>query len=83
MYSKDFFEKYAILSLVRFYDSNLKVMLTDEKSYEKPDFQSRDLGVGIEVTEAITSKYGEQLLLSTESKGSSSMNILVKDLMEQ
>lgn len=60
MFSKENFEKYAILSLIRFYDPNLQSMLSTDKKHEKPDFQSGELGIGIEVTEAISEKQGEE-----------------------
>jgi len=60
MYSKVYFEKYAILSLAEFVDRRLKIILDDDENYESPDFQSEILGIGIEVVEAINSKQGEE-----------------------
>lgn len=82
--SKDnFFERYAILSLVRFYNSDLKVMLSENENYEKPDFQSKDLGIGIEVTEAITTNQGEQRFIVNEYFGKGLDGVTIKEEAEK
>lgn len=54
-YTKEYYERYAINSLIKCYDSRLESL---EKS-ERPDYQSKDLDIGIEVTRAINN--GERL----------------------
>lgn len=58
--SKDLFERYAILVLMEVYDSRLITMYNDQKSYESPDWQSRNLQIGIEVTQALDELEGEE-----------------------
>ncbi len=69
MYSKAYFEKYAILSLAWFVDKRLEIILADDENYESPDYQSEILGIGIEVVEAINSKQGEERFIVNEYFG--------------
>lgn len=59
-FSKEYFERYALNSLINHYDSNLSIL---EKS-ESPDYKSDKLDLGIEVVKAINN--GEQTSLSNE-----------------
>ena len=54
--TRKYFESYALFSLVNNYDSMLEKM---EKS-DKPDLQSQYLNIGIEVTESINKKKGNE-----------------------
>jgi len=69
MYNKQFYEKYALLSLVKCYSSDLQVLLDDKFNYENPDYQSEILNIGIEVVEAITSRQGEERFIINEHFG--------------
>ena len=55
-YKKGYSEIYAFLSLVYFYDKQLKCLSLSDK----PDLQSESLDIGIEVTESISKKYGNE-----------------------
>lgn len=56
-FSKQYYEKYALLSLIYCYNSKLSVLL-DCKG-ESPDWQSYELGIGLEVVRAISEEEGE------------------------
>lgn len=56
--TKDYMEWYALLSLIYCYDNNLSALL-DCKN-EEPDWQSIELGIGIEVTEAMGNEDGRK-----------------------
>lgn len=55
-YNKDYFEKYALLSLVYCYDDKLHSM----KKHERPDWIDENRSIGIEVTRALSPKDGER-----------------------
>lgn len=80
MYSKVYFEKYAILSLSWFVDNRLEIIIDDEKHYESPDFQSEVLDIGIEVVEAISFDQGEERFIVNEyfGRGSKAQDIIEK-----
>ncbi len=69
MYKKDFYEFYALISLINCYDRSLSSLLDSNTSYERPDFQSYELDIGIEITEAITKKHGEERFIINEYFG--------------
>ncbi len=54
--SKKYMEMYALLSLVYCYDKSLSVL----KEGEKPDWQSHDLNIGLEITEALEKNDGRK-----------------------
>ena len=54
-YNKDYFEKYALLSLVYCYDDKLQSM----KKHERPDWIDENRSIGLEVTRALSSTDGE------------------------
>ena len=56
-YGKKYFERYALLSLIKCFDYNLEGLLDDD--FEAPDWQSEELDLGIEVTQAISETDGE------------------------
>lgn len=58
IYDKKYFEKYAMLSLVYCFDSELAPMLMGKS--ESPDWQSDELDLGIEVCRALSKKQGEE-----------------------
>lgn len=55
-YNKDYFEKYALLSLVYCYDDKLHSM----KKHERPDWIDENRSIGLEVTRALSPKDGER-----------------------
>lgn len=55
-YNKDYFEKYALLSLVYCYDDKLHSM----KKHERPDWIDENRSIGLEVTRALLPKDGER-----------------------
>lgn len=55
-YNKDYFEKYALLSLVYCYDDKLHSM----KKHERPDWIDKNRSIGLEVTRALSPKDGER-----------------------
>ncbi len=59
-YDKNYFEKYAMLSLIYCYDENLSIMYNPKKTSERPDWQSDVLDIGIEVVRAISKTEGEE-----------------------
>lgn len=69
MYKKQFYEKYALLSLVKCYSNDLQVLLNDKREFENPDHQSDVLSIGIEVVEAITNRQGEERFIINEYFG--------------
>lgn len=79
-YDKYYFEKYAILSLALCYDKQLLQMYCDQNKYESPDFQSQALGIGLEVTEAITAKQGEERFIINQyfGKGTPGKQVIEK-----
>ena len=54
-YNKEYFEKYALLSLVYCYDDKLHSM----KKHERPDWIDENRSIGLEVTRALSSTDGE------------------------
>lgn len=50
MITNEYMERYALLSLVCCYDKDLSSLIKSEK----PDWQSRELDIGMEVTEALS-----------------------------
>lgn len=54
-YNKEYFEKYALLSLVYCYDDKLHSM----KKHERPDWIDENRSIGLEVTRALSPKDGE------------------------
>lgn len=54
-YNKEYFEKYALLSLVYCYDDKLSLM----KKHERPDWIDENRSIGLEVTRALSPKDGE------------------------
>lgn len=54
-YNKEYFEKYALLSLVYCYDYKLQSM----KKHERPDWIDENRSIGLEVTRALSSTDGE------------------------
>lgn len=56
--TKDYMEWYALLSLIYCYDNKLSALL-DCKN-EEPDWQSIELGIGIEITEAMGREDGRR-----------------------
>ena len=54
-YNKEYFEKYALLSLVYCYDDKLQSM----KKHERPDWIDENRSIGLEVTRALSSTDGE------------------------
>lgn len=68
-YSKEYYEKYAIISLVLCYDRSLNPLLNGDSKGESPDYQSRELDIGIEVTRAITKKQGNHLSIINQYFG--------------
>ena len=55
-YNKEYFEKYALLSLVYCYDDKLHSM----KKHERPDWIDENRSIGLEVTRALSPKDGER-----------------------
>lgn len=55
-YNKEYFEKYALLSLVYCYDDKLHSM----KKHERPDWIDENRSIGLEVTRALSSTDGER-----------------------
>lgn len=56
-YSKYYFERYALLSLIKCFGYKFEDIL--EENFESPDWQSETLDIGIEVTRALDEKDGE------------------------
>ncbi len=76
---KEYMEWYAFLSLLYCYDENLAVL---EKG-EEPDWQSKDLDIGLEVTQALLPKDGEIRSVINEYFGKGLDGQFVKDQIEQ
>lgn len=55
-YNKEYFEKYALLSLAYCYDDKLHSM----KKHERPDWIDENRSIGLEVTRALSPKDGER-----------------------
>lgn len=64
-YSKNYFERYAKLSLSYCYDKRLLNLIKSEE----PDWQSEELNVGLEVVRAISTKEGKQQFIVNEYFG--------------
>ena len=54
--TKEYMERYALLSLICCYDKDLSALMKSEK----PDWQSRGLDIGLEVTEALSCDDGRK-----------------------
>ena len=67
IYGKEYFETYALLSLVYCYDPQLSALIAGDN--EAPDWQSEALDVGIEVTQALTPQEGENRFFLSEFFG--------------
>ncbi len=77
-YSKDYFECYARITLETCFDSKLKAL----SHLDSPDFQSEELGIGLEVVEAISKKEGEQRRYINEYFGKNHPPEYIKEKME-
>ena len=77
-YSKDYFECYARITLETCFDSKLKAL----SHLDSPDFQSEELGIGLEVVEAISKKEGEQRRYVNEYFGKNHTPQYIKEQME-
>lgn len=62
VYTKEYFEQYAKLSLALLYDNKYAVLQKDER----PDWQSKDLQIGLEVTQGISKYQGMVNAVSQE-----------------
>ena len=83
-YNKKYFEKYAILSLSNCYDKQLfELMKFDNEKIESPDFQSAKLDIGIEVTEAITTKQGNHRYIINQYFGQGLRGEEIKEAAEK
>lgn len=58
-YTKDYFERYALLSLQECYDN--KFSFQNFHKGESPDWYAPDLSIGLEVTRTLSKKEGEQV----------------------
>ena len=82
-YNKNFYEKYAILSLSTCYDKQLLELKNLENKRESPDYQSAKLDIGIEVTEAITTKQGDHRFIINQYFGQGLRGEEVKEAAEK
>ena len=57
-YTKEYFERYALLSLWKCYDNRFS--FRNFQKGESPDWYAPDLSIGLEVTRALSKKEGEQ-----------------------
>lgn len=62
VYTKEYFEQYAKLSLALLYDNKYAALQKDER----PDWQSKDLQIGLEVTQGISKYQGMVNAVSQE-----------------
>lgn len=59
--TKEFYENYSIISLIDKYKHNLKYIYLYSLETESPDWQSCEMDIGIEVTQAIEEMEGYEL----------------------
>jgi hypothetical protein len=83
MYNKQFYEKYALISLIKCFSIDLQLMLDDKCDYESPDYQSDVLSIGIEVVEAISSRQGEERFIINEYFGKGLDSVTLKKDAEE
>lgn len=76
--TKEYIEWYALLSLIYCYDENLTAL----QKGEEPDWQSKDLDIGLEVTEALKSEDGRIRSVINKYFGRGLDGSFVKDQIE-
>ncbi|MBR5292144.1 MAG: hypothetical protein IKU32_04415 [Clostridia bacterium] len=75
-YTKDYFERYALLSLQECYDNKFSFQIFNKG--ESPDWYSLELSIGLEVTRAMSKSEGEDEFITNKYFGKGYGGNLIK-----